>query len=215
MAVSTDRGGTWTQTATAPTDTVFGLAPDPADPARVHAATSGGVWRTIDFGATWTRVLAGRGLRAIALRPGSADSLIVAGDEGAWLSADRGGSWAEMNDGLDVRAVASLCFGGPDRARLFAGTRGGAVYAWQFPTALAEPRAAPGRTRVIPAASLTAGRLGLESGLRGADIGLYDAVGRCVLRSVGRAELDLNGLSPGVYTLASDGRVLRRVVKIE
>src|SRR5512136_1962453 len=41
---STDFGLTWTGTATAPTDTVFSLAVDPNDAARVLAATPGGAF---------------------------------------------------------------------------------------------------------------------------------------------------------------------------
>lgn len=213
VAVSTDRGATWTQTATAPADTVTGLVVHPDNASRVYAATTGGVYRSTDGGATWQRIWTGTGLRAIAPYPLCEDTIAVGGDAGVYVSTDDGATWQAMNDGLDVRTVSCLEFGGPGSATLFAGTMGGAVYAWQFPTAVCEP-GRPAQASSLSRATLTSGRVSLGPALRGKVVRVYDAAGRCVLETRSGVELDLTAFAPGVYTLEA-GPARRRLVKVE
>jgi|WetSurMetagenome_2_1015567.scaffolds.fasta_scaffold172930_2 hypothetical protein len=135
--VSTDFGSTWTQTATAPTDTVFSLEVDPTDAARVLAATPAGAFLTANSGATWTN-LHGGNLRAALLYPGCPDTLIVGGVAGVSISTDSGNTWHQMNPGLDGRAVTALKFVEHGATYLIAGTVGGSCYAWQFESGITE-----------------------------------------------------------------------------
>ena len=136
---STDFGSTWTSTATTPTDTVFSLEVDPADAARVLAATPGGAFLTTNSGATWTN-LQGGNLRAVLQYPGCPDTLLAGGFAGVAISTDGGNSWHQMNAGLDSRAVAAMKFADHGGPYLIAGTVGGSCYAWQFEAGIIEGR---------------------------------------------------------------------------
>ena len=138
---STDFGSTWTATATAPTDTVFSLAVDPNDAARVFAATPDGAFLTTNSGETWTN-LGGGNLRTVLQYPGCPDTLLAAGYAGASISVDGGGSWHRMDSGLDGREVLSLAFAEHQGEYLIAGTAGGSCYAWQFEAGIIEGRGA-------------------------------------------------------------------------
>jgi len=144
---SSDFGATWSPTATAPTDTVFSLEVDPADAARVLAATPDGAFVTTNSGATWTNLDGGTGLRTVLQYPGSPDTLVAGGAEGVSISYDDGGTWNPMNSGLDGRAVTALEFADYGGTYLIAGTTDGSCYAWQFEAgigALPEARVRPG-----------------------------------------------------------------------
>ena len=135
---STNFGASWTRTATAPGDTVFSLAVDQADPAKVFAATPDGVFVTTDSGAIWAGLGGGIGLRAVRQYPGSLDTLVAGGAGGVSISTDGGSSWNSMNSGLDGRAVMALEFAEGGDTYLVAGTVGGSCYAWQFEAGVAE-----------------------------------------------------------------------------
>jgi photosystem II stability/assembly factor-like uncharacterized protein len=220
IAVSTDRGGTWTQTVAAPAETVFGLAVHPTDPAGVFAATVGGVYRTTDAGATWQRVWNGQGLRSIVFSPGSAETLLVAGDAGVWLSPDASASWQEMNDGLAVRAVKCLAWGGPGGERLFAGTAGGAVYEYSFLTGTEERRARD-VARVTSVPTVVRGVLEISPQLAASSsqLGIYDINGRKVMGVPPSAlrtprSVDVGHLTPGVYFVRGETTGRQPVLKV-
>jgi hypothetical protein len=134
---STDFGSTWTQTATAPTDTVFSLDVDPTDAAKVLAATPSGAFLTTNSGTIWTN-LHGGNLRAALRYPGCPDTLVAGGVAGVSISTDSGSTWHQMNPGLDGRAVTALEFVEHGATYLIAGTKGGSCYAWQFESGIAE-----------------------------------------------------------------------------
>ena len=136
---STDFGATWSPTATAPTDTVVSLEVDPADAARVLAATPDGVFLTTNSGATWTNLYGGN-VRTVLRYPGSPDTLVAGGVAGVSISTDGGGTWNPMNSGLEGRAVTALEFADHGGDYLIAGTVGGSCYAWQFGAGIAERR---------------------------------------------------------------------------
>ena len=144
---STDFGSTWTRTASGPADTVFSLAVDPNDAARVLAATPDGAFLTTNSGQSWTN-LHGGNLRAVLLYPGSSDTLLAAGAAGVSISTDGGDNWSQLNAGLEGRAVNALSFIEHDGPYLIAGTVGGSCYAWQFEAGIAErPATGDGRRR--------------------------------------------------------------------
>jgi hypothetical protein len=195
--ISTDFGSTWTQTATAPTDTVFSLDVDPTDAARVLAATPAGAFLTTNSGATWTN-LHGGNLRAVLMYPGCPDTLIAGGVSGVSISTDSGNTWHQMSAGLDGREVTALAFVNDGGTYLIAGTVGGSCYAWQFESGIAErPALQSGHMR--PSATVIRRVLNLPRPL---DLSipsvLLDISGRKVMDLRPGAN-DVHALAPGVY----------------
>jgi photosystem II stability/assembly factor-like uncharacterized protein len=214
--VSTDFGSTWTRTATAPTDTVYSLEVDPADPAMALAATPSGLFRTTNSGATWTN-LHGGDLRAAVQFPGSRDTLIGGGAAGIVISTDGGSSWNKLNAGLDSRAVTALKFAEHGDIYLIAGTTGGSCYAWQFSAGLAEgPSLSPAGNRQL--STVVHGVLILPEAAspKPQAASLLDASGRRVLTLRPGAN-DVRSLSPGIYFVRqppSDKREASSVNKV-
>jgi photosystem II stability/assembly factor-like uncharacterized protein len=107
---TTDGGLTWTQLpATARADFYYvnDLAVSTRDPRRIYAATRSGVWRSLDAGATWTRVLDPRvngGCLDLALRTDRARDVLLAscgtleGSAGVWRNtrAEQSGKWKQV-----------------------------------------------------------------------------------------------------------------------
>jgi len=198
---SADFGATWESLPGTLPDTICDVMADYEAGPRIFCATTGGLYRSTDEGRTWNRIIAQRGLRAVA---GSVGHYAAAGDSGVWFSTDRGGNWAKCDTGLAVTRVTCLEFiaGEDGWLWLLAGTYGGAVYYWDFgPTATAGPRPSEGPVRA--AASVCRNRL--QVNLRHAGkVRLVDATGRVVLSAglpAGESELDLSRISAGVYQL--------------
>jgi photosystem II stability/assembly factor-like uncharacterized protein len=105
---SDNHGATWTAAETSPSDPfVVELA---AGPDLVYAGTSslvatGGVFRSLDHGATWdlaTAGLTGLGARGVAVDPSNPGVLYTGIDNlGLFKSADRGASWERLDLGAD------------------------------------------------------------------------------------------------------------------
>jgi hypothetical protein len=213
VARSTNRGESWLQTATAPADTVFGLAIDPLDANRVFVATPGGVYHTSDGGTGWTRVCAERGLRAVAFYPGAPDTILAGGDNGVWISRDRGQNWQAMSEGLAGQSVTCLAFTATDAVRLYAGTARGAAYVHSFSTGAEEAageRQAAGR-RGPPTIARGVLFLGAvpdpaRPGKPGTCLSpvLLDVTGRQVME-LQPGENSIRHLSPGVYFVLMQG----------
>ncbi|MDX1393239.1 MAG: glycosyl hydrolase [Gemmatimonadota bacterium] len=83
------------------------------------------IWRTADFGASWTKIVDGirddayvHAVREDPTRPG----LLYAGTQhGVYVSFDDGGSWQELNEGLPDVPIADLIV---ERDALVIGTHG-------------------------------------------------------------------------------------------
>jgi uncharacterized repeat protein (TIGR01451 family) len=110
---------------------VFALATNHEYPSTVFAATrSGGIYRTLDSGGNWTRVLPTSGeAYDVVVDPGDGD-IVYAGTngEGVYRSTARGdsNSWRPWNAGLGSLVVRALGIG-PDSAKYVqAGTGNGA-----------------------------------------------------------------------------------------
>ena len=108
---STDAGKTWRHLGLRDAQQIAGLAVHPRDPERVYAAVLGhpyganaerGVFRSLDGGKTWTKVLyedENTGASAVALDPGNPDvvyAVLWAARQGPWEN----GSWQGPESGL-------------------------------------------------------------------------------------------------------------------
>ncbi len=93
---SFDGGGTWylTGLSWSITDFVFGykLLLHPDDPDILFAATSAGIFRTLDGGMTWGNVRAGL-FFDIEFRPGTPDTMYAASNNNVFRSIDGGANW--------------------------------------------------------------------------------------------------------------------------
>jgi photosystem II stability/assembly factor-like uncharacterized protein len=119
---------TWTPVGPAG-GTVDSLASSPADSRRLYAGTSGGVYLSLDRGATWTplaRRIGQQRVYALALDPlHPAVHYAGTATEGVWKSADRGASWAPTNVGLPALTISALAVDPVHTATLYAGLAGG------------------------------------------------------------------------------------------
>ena len=127
---ATDGGQSWAAANAgltgAPQITVNALAIRSGSPATLYAATSGGVFKTIDGAANWTSIsvgLAGLTPRLLAIDPSSSSTLYVGVDDyvnyiryGVFKSSDAGTSWTmvyttpvvDFEDGSYALSVAAL-----------------------------------------------------------------------------------------------------------
>ncbi|MBN1938755.1 MAG: hypothetical protein JW843_04160 [Candidatus Aminicenantes bacterium] len=123
---STDGGRTWTQClgwTQSQSRGVLSLAIDPHRPAIVFAATTEGVYRSMDAGLTWSRVLAVIMAVDVKIDPNNTKSIFVScGDlesagTGIYRSLDGGDSWTRLRQGLPDtwtgKAKLDLCPGFP------------------------------------------------------------------------------------------------------
>ncbi len=120
---TSDGGETWSASGLSPA-TVWGLAVDAADPARVYAATdqAGAVWMSSDGGASWTPVeLGNQTVYSLAISSAQGD-LIAGTQDGVFRMV--GGNWVQI--GLAGATVTWLAYDPVDANLLFAGTLNGA-----------------------------------------------------------------------------------------
>jgi photosystem II stability/assembly factor-like uncharacterized protein len=105
---------------------VLALAISGVDPDIVYAGTfDGGVYRSDDGGANWTRTIAGGDYREIAIHPADPDIIFAAGDDGLWSTRDGGESWQPANGQMAGRVFSSVAFDPVNPATLYAGIRNG------------------------------------------------------------------------------------------
>lgn len=144
--VSANAGASWTLISDGipPAETPRRIAMAP-DPQHLVASTTGGVFRSDDFGASWYEVtgsgstaLTATDVRAFELAPTQywtdGEPVIVAGtNNGVWASLDGGAGWARMSsaksvsDGVSMgnESVWSLEVAGPT---VLAGTQGHGIF---------------------------------------------------------------------------------------
>ncbi len=155
---STDAGKTWTHLGLKDAQQIGGLAIDPADANRVFVAALGhpygpnterGVYRTLDGGATWERVLykdENTGAIQVTLDPNNSQivyAALWAGRQGPWengawngkesglfRSTDGGTSWKKLSGGLPGTDKGlgriGFCIAPSDSKRMYATVDAGA-----------------------------------------------------------------------------------------
>jgi photosystem II stability/assembly factor-like uncharacterized protein len=116
-----------------------GLAIDPRDPTRLYlaawgrstreGAADGGIYLSVNRGATWRRVLdRDQHIYDVTIDPNDARVLYATGFEsGAWRSADRGLTWRRI-PGFDFKWAHRVAVDPLDRARIYVTTYGGSVW---------------------------------------------------------------------------------------
>ncbi len=85
-----------------PGGAAYGLALDPKDPNVLYAgAFGGGVWKSTDAGARWSRltgVPVEETVNAVAVSPIDSRTVLAAGFTALWRSADAGATWKKVLD---------------------------------------------------------------------------------------------------------------------
>jgi photosystem II stability/assembly factor-like uncharacterized protein len=126
---STDGGDTWTDLKNR--FEVFSLEVDSCDPGILHAASSLGLFRTLDGGASWSKArIPIRSnpydflfVHTLARDPRHSSSLFAGTSEGLFWSNDRGATWSRFEPALD-ETVVSIALD-PSGRFLYAGTQQG------------------------------------------------------------------------------------------
>jgi photosystem II stability/assembly factor-like uncharacterized protein len=115
---------------------VSSIAVDPTDPAIAYATYStynaganvGHVFKTIDGGATWSRIdltLPDMPVHSIVVHPTQPDTLFIGTDLGAFVTTNGGGSWLRENIGFANVIIEHLEI---NNGRLFAFTHGRSAF---------------------------------------------------------------------------------------
>ena len=117
---------------------INGIAFHPTNQDIIYAAaSSGGVWKTIDGGSTWvnkTDTLPVWGASSLAIDYNNPDVIYMGtGDRdnaasyglGVWKSTDGGDTWTDVNNGLGIKEIGMLAINPGDPSILLAGTNSG------------------------------------------------------------------------------------------
>jgi hypothetical protein len=149
-----DLGSTWTAATGIGTGPVTDIAVDPRDARTAivvqsgFTATSRGVHRTVDGGATWTNLsfdLPNIPVLAVVLEPGSRD-ITIGTDLGVFTLRSGATSWTPVLNGMPNVAVYDLVFDAA-RSRLIAATHGRGMFSLDVTvTGLRGDVAGPGNT---------------------------------------------------------------------
>jgi len=123
LFVSGDRGETWAESQIDSThDPIAAIAIDPSDSSRLFAGTQAGILRSLDHGASWSRVLDGDGVSALA----AADGAVYAGGYAIVYRSDDGGDSLNALPLPDGATLTSLVADAP-RNVLLVGTGTGVM----------------------------------------------------------------------------------------
>ncbi len=126
---SLDRGVTWTTTLSAPPFDIEFVETDPTNPVVVYAATSKGVYKSVDGGETWVDSSVG-----LPLRPGyyfnivhltfdrrAPGTIYAAADTSqVFKSVDAGATWTSSSLGLEATSVNTVVIDPTDSSVLYA-----------------------------------------------------------------------------------------------
>jgi len=124
---SLNGGNDWTKIGGNITGYIYDIAVDPVSPSKVYAATSSGVYKSTNSGASWTKTSLSGSINCIKVYPKNPKIVFAGGRYGVHYSNDRGNTWVEANKGLAVPDVKCLDWNLKKRI-IYAGTYGGSVY---------------------------------------------------------------------------------------
>lgn len=138
---STDGGATWSPSSVGLDQAwIVALAPDPTSPSTLYAGsaltylgfgiyTGGGVFKSVDAGATWTAAgLGGILVSAVAVDPSSPQTVYAGSSLGVFRSLDAGTTWTTAATALSGKNVTSLALDGRQAGALYAATADGLVF---------------------------------------------------------------------------------------
>ena len=100
---TTDGGNTW-----APANVNIGtrmaveIIMDPQNHNTLVAATSSGIWKTTNAGASWTQTLSGGTFKSMKQRPGSNNVLYAATGTNFYRSTNMGSTWTNITAGITL-----------------------------------------------------------------------------------------------------------------
>jgi hypothetical protein len=103
------------------------IVQDPLAPRTLYAATTAGLWQTIDYGENWKRVTDPQSVvNTVLLMPGPKGTRILAGmeSEGVLRSDDEANSFRASNAGFSHRVIASVAADPRDNLHLVARVEG-------------------------------------------------------------------------------------------
>lgn len=203
---------------------VYKLAIDPVDPSILYAATSQGVYRSTDYGDSWSQVRSG-GAAAVCVDPDD-HTTVYAGTSGSGIYAswDSGSSWEEFNEGLTETAIS--CLADVPGQYLFAGTEGSASFRWGGTGTTEEQEAltpSPFGLRVFPNPCRGTASIAYSIQQRQAvTLSVYDCTGRLVStvrRGTGSPgshteTWSAEGLQPGMYMVLLRGESSSETAKL-
>jgi hypothetical protein len=109
---SSDGGGTWDATGlnwdVTQTRRINRLVMHPADANLLIAATSNGIYKTVDGGTNWTMVQSGN-FKDVQFNAGLATTLYAVGNSDDFFrSTDMGGTWTQITTGLPTSGVSRM-----------------------------------------------------------------------------------------------------------
>lgn len=100
---STDGGETWEQTGLNPSNAPIVMSDlyiDPKDSNKLWAATTNGVYRSVDAGKSWTSTMNGQNVKDIKIKPGDTNTIYAATQSTVYKSTNSGESFTKSNSGL-------------------------------------------------------------------------------------------------------------------
>ncbi|WP_353480587.1 BACON domain-containing carbohydrate-binding protein [Haliscomenobacter sp.] len=107
---TTDGGTTWNATGLSFTDgqsvVIFKLIMHASNTSIIMAATNAGIYRTIDAGATWTRVFSSAIIYDLEKKPGDANTFYACSGTQIYTSADAGATWTSRTTIAGARRIA-------------------------------------------------------------------------------------------------------------
>jgi len=160
---SNDHGVTWRSLGVESVGLRFvtDIAVDPRHAEQLYVASFEGIGRSLDSGATWTRITAGSALdgvscTSIAVSPLDSATLYVGTFIGAFRSRDGGATWEAFSPGLTNNDIVDLLVEPSDPRIVYAATQFTGIYVIQQSDVAPPPTAtATGTSTAPPTASAT------------------------------------------------------------
>jgi photosystem II stability/assembly factor-like uncharacterized protein len=104
---------------------------DPRATSTVYAATTKGLFKTVNRGTSWTRIgqsLGDQYVSSLVVDPTRSGVLYAGGRAGVFKSTDGGASWSPVNTGLKTLNIRTIAMSPQDPNVLYTGTNGSGLY---------------------------------------------------------------------------------------
>lgn len=201
-----DGGTIWTKCVPAAlgSNAINAMEVSPANPLVIFAGAGNGIYRSTDFGASFTKMSTVIGsVKDILIDPADPGRIWVAtASQGVYASVDGGSTWTAMNEGLTETTVNKLAL--HPGQYLFAGTDGAASFRWSLSVGVGDDEHAELERPALFASPnpATGGAMVCFTVVSGDPVCLsvYDMQGRLVSRPVD------GSLAPGEHEIWWDAR---------